>query len=279
MTPFNPIFFKYHGNGNDFIIFDTTSRGVESYKQDIIKQTPQLCDRYGGIGADGVIVLEQRENRFRMMVINADGTPANNCGNGLRCVAAYLFKHHESLSQLTIELGQNLYLCERSEDKITVTMGDCHIAMLGDVFLESCQSYAKMAYGSLGNEHLIAFLDRSFDNLLIVVQELKEKFIPYAGMNIGILFQDERKRFYSSVFEKGVGFTKSCGSGASAAASFLAMMDDNNVNPIIIKQPGGDIEVFVTVYTRTNNSGVCKVRQRGPATEVFRGICEVLQSW
>jgi len=86
--------YKYHGAGNDFLIRDMITDGSEPSFEHLQTLAPALCARFTGIGADGILVLDRIDGNWRMRVINSDGSSAQMCGNGSRCIARHLFERH-----------------------------------------------------------------------------------------------------------------------------------------------------------------------------------------
>jgi diaminopimelate epimerase len=265
-------FTKYHGNGNDFIIVDLTHVSLKPSMSWFINQAQRLCERHTGIGADGLIVLTPQHDRFLITVINADGSVAKNCGNGLRCAAAHIFGKTGS-HVATIELHERLYTCQKVFDRIAVSMGTCQITKYDDVYLQCSDIHAQVALGDMGNLHLVLLLNKpiQFDQ---AVREVQSR-LATADMNIGFLFKDEQGRHCSLVFERGVGFTRSCGTGASAAAAFLAFLDPSLTKEHInIVQPGGDLDINIIETNLTEDGGRFTIGQCGRAEQVFTGIFE-----
>lgn len=111
-------FVKYHSLGNNFIIFDWYKKPdmyVEKELKDsnFINLVIKLCDRYKGVGADGVIIIKRNQARccHAMLIYNADGTQAENCLNGLRCVVHYLFTTYKLPNQFSIGIGKQFVSC------------------------------------------------------------------------------------------------------------------------------------------------------------------------
>lgn len=261
-------FCKYHANGNDFLLIE---HSINELSMDwLITKTPFLCDRHKGIGADGIIILHKDISCYKISVINQDGSLAKNCGNALRCVAQHIFLH-EKIASIKIILNERIYEADISNNNIKIAMGICHITYQHEIYFAKAKIKAKTAKAHIGNQHFIILLPHKvlFEDLLV---ELKD-YIEIAEWNIGFLYQDKNNHFHSLVYERGVGFTKSCGSGAIAAASFLAFLQQAK-KPIDIKiyQPGGEIDVNVIVEKIDENIGSFMLTQCGKASLVFAGI-------
>lgn len=276
MSTFSSAFTKYHGNGNDFIIFDLTEK--TSLYQIIIDNARDLCHRHRGIGADGVILLANNEHHFHMTIVNADGSLANNCGNGLRCAAAYLFKERKIIGPIEIVLNNRIFLCQKIDDEISVAMGSCRIVQLDEIRLDLLPGLAKCAFGHIGNSHLAILVDKPILDEDGLLNEVRRKTANASDLNIGFLSIEPSGRIISKVFERGVGWTNSCGTGACIAASFVALLFPDQINPVIISQPGGDVSITVSLREKSGNEATFDIVQRGKAAESFTGICQLAKT-
>lgn len=265
-------FTKYHGNGNDFIIFDAISLNPRPLTW-VVHQATSLCNRTTGIGADGIIVLTQQKSFIHMDVINADGSIAANCGNGLRCAAEHVFKQ-QSVNEIVLKLGDRLFNCSRAGEQIHVVMGECTITQIGEVLFRHEGVKARVCEGIIGNRHRVFFLDRAESNLTVLVNELKELYADFADFNNGFVVEYEPGRFFSHVYERGVGFTNACGSGALVAASFVNLLSPWTGERVRIIQPGGELVIGITSKVRHDNRTTFSLTQTGNAQEVFMGICK-----
>lgn len=259
-------FVKYNANGNDFIIIDGKDLELSTEQQLdwLVKRASFLCDRHAGIGADGILLLNHEGTSLCMNVINADGSVAKNCGNGLRSVAQWWFGGLRTASLLTIELAGRYYLCSKKDDLISIDMGECDIERLSDFVPLSGEAVVYKAH--LGNAHLV-FVSEEALNVESALAEIKQKYTNWADFNIGFISRASRQ---SIVYERGVGFTKSCGSGAIAAALALRM-DDTSLSHMTIHQPGGDISLNLYPLVCSHMGAKFRVSQSGGAVEVFRG--------
>lgn len=256
-------FVKYNANGNDFIIIDEKDLELSSEQQLdwLVKRASLLCDRHRGIGADGILLVKDERAFLRMHVINSDGSLANNCGNGLRCVAQWWLHMKTSV---TIELAGRRYPCSKKDDIISIDMGECEIKRISDFVPLSYNVAVYKAH--LGNEHLVFVSDERYvvEHLLA---EIKQKYAKWADYNIGFISPSDQQ---SIVYERGVGFTQSCGSGAIAAALALRL-HGSSLSHMTIHQPGGDISLNFYPLVCSHMGAKFNVSQSGSALEVFRG--------
>ncbi|MCA9507286.1 MAG: diaminopimelate epimerase [Myxococcales bacterium] len=274
-------FTKYNANGNDFIIIEgeKISSSLRQQIDWLVKRASFLCDRHRGIGADGILLVDAagdtnpKENQktkqnLMMHVINADGSIAQNCGNGLRCAAQWGFKRQEIVGNiLDIELGQRTYTCTKKAHYVSVDMGECLIDHIENTnFLGQATEVYK---ASLGNDHLVFVFEKEYEAEAMLAV-IKQNYYDWENFNLGFVSRGTRR---SMVHERGVGFTKSCGSGAIAAAMALAMHDD--ISSTTIHQLGGDIFLKLDPLVCSRSSARFRITQSGAAVEVFCGHIEV----
>lgn len=253
-------FTKYQGNGNDFVIFEADAKS-----KDLSHIAQKICDRHRGIGADGLILLS-KEKDWHMVLYNADGSLAQNCGNGLRCVALYIFDKTGE-QQVSISFAGKNYLCKKVGELISVEMGVAQVQKLPAIDLKCGQ--AQVAKASIGNDHVVVFFDKPI-NPKEAFLEIKQ-VLSIEDVNVGILFA-EGQDYFSVVFERGVGFTESCATGACVAASFLAVLNPSLVTKnIMIRQPGGEIEVNNVKLEQVGEVHMFKITQTAAASAVFTG--------
>lgn len=262
-------FVKYHGNGNDFIIvmFDD---GMQPLDQ---ASVARLCDRHRGIGADGLLLLHAHSDHLSMRVINADGSEAYNCGNGLRCAARFYFDHNPAVERIAITLGGKLYHCRRLGDQIEVAMGICTIEKKEALYFSTIGEKAQVFAAKIGNEHLIFWFNGrgSISEVNGLVSEAKMKVAQWQQYNLGFVFAETAGCIYSFVYERGVGLTQSCGTSAVAAACASAFGTKKESGEFIISQPGGIVSVNV-MCTQTGPKSHFTAVQSGAAEAVFQGI-------
>ncbi len=192
-------FSKYHGTGNDFILIDDRE-GKASLSSTTIAS---LCHRQYGIGADGVILLTSSEKGdFGMRIFNRDGSEAEMCGNGLRCLIQFLIDLGEKGENFQIETMKKIYPCTAQEGKVFVSMGVPKI-------LEEKESHFLL---EVGVPHFVTFVDE----LSLFDKEAKKHFSSL-GVNINYAKIDPCGAICMRTFERGVEEeTFSCGSGATA---------------------------------------------------------------
>jgi diaminopimelate epimerase len=263
-------FAKYHGLGNDFVVVD----GRELAAPLAPARIRQLCDRHRGIGADGVLtVWPATAADARMQVQNADGSESGMCGNGLRCVARYLYETGRvplAQAMLTIEAGAETYRCERlAEGRFRVAMGRAAVAhpdLPGpEVTLDSGGERFRAACAHVGNPHAVIFLEAGEPVALAERHGPALERHPAFPNRVNVSFVRARADgFDVAVFERGVGLTLACGSGAAAVAA-VAVREQRWAagEPMAIELPGGRLTVVV------DPNGT--IQMTGEAVRVFTG--------
>lgn len=216
-------YYKMNGLGNDFVIFDQRGRNEIEL---ILKGVEEICDRDKGIGCDQMIILTDSEVAdVKMLIFNKDGSSSGACGNASRCVAKLL-----RLKEGAIEVGQRILKCYEEKRIYWVNMGPCEI---GEGI--NYEGYTFTA-ADIGNPHLVTFDDVSNKR---AIGEALQNVVP-GGVNVNFAKVIDTKQIMLRVFERGVGFTQACGSGACAtfAVAHQAMLVDS---AITVKLPGGEL--------------------------------------
>jgi len=272
-------FAKYHGIGNDFLVVD-----LRSTPELAALWTPEraiaACDRQFGVGGDGVLlVLPGITGDARMDVINSDGSIAEMCGNGLRCVVRYLLDRGGLGRTMTIDTNTGPLACS-VDGEVTVLLGPprirrSDIPMTGNAD-DTCidEPYAidgierRMTGVSTGNPHLVTFVT-SADEALRLAREFGPTLErhPWFPLKANVEFAHVRSRTAIDlhVWERGCGLTLACGTGASATAVAAVLTDRADAGvPIEVYLPGG--RLVITVH-----ADLADVSMTGPATHVFDG--------
>jgi diaminopimelate epimerase len=272
-------FAKYEGLGNDFVIIEAL--GAENAPVSDA-EVRALCDRHRGIGADGVLLIEGNAAQPRMRVINADGSQPEMCGNGLRCVALHLARRGiaPAGSDFVVDTDAGPHRCKvESTERMSIvevsmrpaSLIPSEIPVLSDKpqVLDEAFSVAgtqlELSCVSMGNPHAVSFdeLDKAARAKLGPLLEKHERF-PNAA-NIGFARVLGPQQLELAVWERGVGFTEACGTGACACA--VAAVETGRARreqPISVKLPGGVLEIHV-------GQRGDRITMRGPARHVFDG--------
>ena len=257
-------FYKYHGTGNDFIIIDQRSqRFLDISDQEKIAF---LCDRHFGIGADGLMLLQEAAGYdFEMVYFNADGRQSSMCGNGGRCIVAFahfLGQIGQQCSFLAIDGPHEAEILPNAW--IRLKMSD-----VGGI-----QENNGYYWLDTGSPHYVSFWD-SIDDLEIVAAGRRirydERFSP-GGTNVNFVAV-KADGLEVATYERGVeDETLSCGTGVTAAAiAYKAYSGKQDLEEVAIKTKGGQLRVEF----RSAGDGYTDIWLSGPAQQVFKGKIEL----
>lgn len=269
-------FVKMHGIGNDIILFDCLSHTLQNPPH----LARKLCNRHTGIGADQLVLLvKSRKCDFGMKIYNPDGSEAEMCGNGIRCLARYIKENGISVKkELTIETLAGPKRIKHMGKLIEVDMGEpvmkgkeipCNLS--GRVVNRPLKTETKefrITCLSMGNPHCVTFHE---DIQGIDIPKygpiLENHSIFPRRANIGFVNVTSKNDIHMRVWERGTGETLGCGTAACAAtvASVLNGFTDRKVT---VALPGGKLEIEWS--TKGNH-----VYMRGPAEIVYKGEIEL----
>lgn len=264
-------FFKYQGLGNDFVVLDRRASGL-----DLDAATSQrLCDRHFGIGADGVLtILPEPGTAGRMVVHNADGSVAEMCGNGLRCVVKHLAERTEPRPAfLDVATGAGVLRCEvewggQGVERVTVAMGparlEAGILPNGGRFVRKPIEGLVGTAVSMGNPHLVLLdVPPAEAGRLGPGLEVHPSFPQRT--NVEFVRPRAEGGLEVTVWERGVGLTLACGTGACAAVVASALDGRSPFDTWVpVKLPGGLLEIKVA-------KDLSQVWLKGPVRFVFEG--------
>lgn len=280
-------FTKLQGAGNDFVLVETSDT-----QRDWSRVARAICDRHFGVGGDGLLlVLPSDVADFQMCVINPDGSKAEACGNGLRCLAKYVIdvglansgaegilvetisgvrraRLHKAMGNVaTIQVGMGeprfgaedipLIVGSGKRDSVDIKpILDYPVVVNGEELL--------MSFVSIGNPHAVYFCPHSISGFPLsrIGPEVEQHELFPNRVNFEVARVINRQQIEARVWERGVGETMACGSGACAVA-VLAQLHGYVDNRVEIKLPGGILEV--------DWSGAGEVFLSGPAEIVFTG--------
>ncbi|REJ89645.1 MAG: diaminopimelate epimerase [Planctomycetota bacterium] len=271
-------FTKMHGAGNDYVYVNCFE---ERLPGDVAQLARDVSDRHRGIGGDGLILIRPSERAdARMQMFNADGSEAEMCGNGVRCVARYVYDHGIARKpELTIETGAGLLTLQLDVDggkvsQVTVNMGQPILAhdqipttLEGDppvgVPLDVAGRTLEVTCVSMGNPHCVTFVDEITDEQVLGLGPLVERHPAFPRrVNAEFVRVDARDEVTMRVWERGSGETQACGTGACAVA-VAGVLNDLTQRRILAHLPGGDLTL------EWSEAG--DVFMTGPAVEVFTG--------
>ena len=273
------IFTKMHGLGNDYVCINCFRERVE----DPPGFARTLCDRHYGIGADGLILIcPSKVSDFKMEIYNSDGSVAGMCGNGIRCLGKYVYDYgltgKETLSIETKSGIRNMHLqiqdgkaCGAMVDMGVPRLNAHSIPILSEKDLvinepiEVQEKNYRMTGISMGNPHAVIFSEE-INGIPLEETGRELEFHPRfpERANIEFCHVTARDRMEIRVWERGVGETLACGTGACAAV-VASVLNDLTDEEVIVKLLGGELSVR---WDRKVNH----VFLEGPAVKVFDGV-------
>jgi diaminopimelate epimerase len=250
-------FTKMHGLGNDFVVIETITQKIT-----LDPSTLQLiADRHLGVGCDQILVLSPSTSDadFNYRIYNADGSEAEHCGNGARCLAKFI--HDNQLStdhELTLQLSTHRITAKFISDHvIKISMGQ------PDFALPFTFEGFKIHPVSIGNPHAVIFSDQPPPDLAALATRLSQDPHFPEGVNLSWATVQDPHHIALTVYERGAGFTLACGSAACATAA-LALNHHQCEGSVVVSMPGGDCTV------EWPKQGALYLS--GPATTVFTGV-------
>jgi len=261
---------KWEGLGNDFIVLD--AREASSLPEWVVDPQAETerqsrfrawCDRHRGVGADGVLLVKSADSGLaQMFVYNADGSRPEMCGNGLRCVAAFLVSHGAP-TEFEVETEAGLKRCHVERDaeaafKVRVSMGPARDQGLRELSLLGAT--VRLRDINIGNPHAILFepfpsVNR--DELAVLLEHSRDGLT-----NVEFATVRSSTKIELVVWERGVGYTQACGTGACATV-FAAALEGRLEfeQAIAVELPGGLLSI------RCSRDGA--VQMFGPARRTF----------
>ena len=271
-------FTKMHGIGNDYVYVNCFKETVEHPSEAAIK----VSDRHFGIGSDGLILIKPSDVADgKMEMYNADGSQGAMCGNGIRCVAKYMYDYGiTDKTSISVETKSgikylDLTIKDGKVDTVKVNMGT-PILKAADIPVRSEKEQVinepvmvdgkewKITCVSMGNPHAITYID---DVKNLEIEKIGPKFENHEifpdRVNTEFVHVIDRNTVEMRVWERGSGETLACGTGACAVA-VSSILNGLTEEEVTVKLLGGDLKIF---WDRTEN----KVYMTGSATTVFDG--------
>ena len=271
-------FTKMHGAGNDYVYVNCFEEKLPS---DLAAIAQAVSDRHTGIGGAGLILICPSEKAdARMRMFNADGSESEMCGNGVRCVAKYVYDHGiATKDELEIETGRGVLKLQMFAEnglveQVRVNMGEpiLEAALIPTTFEGTPPLNVALNVGgknlnvtciSMGNPHCITFVDEVTDDWVHGVGPQIEVHPAFPNrINAEFIQIVSRSEMIMRVWERGSGETQACGTGACAAA-VAAVLNGHTDRTVLCHLPGGDLTLE---WAETG-----EVYMTGPAVEVFQG--------
>lgn len=270
-------FSKWHGLGNDYIIVAVSDLGLEMTSA----RAAAICDRHFGIGADGVLLWSGTEGAgFQLEIFNPDGSRAEMCGNGIRMLARYLHDvgyAEDPVQSINTDAGV-IAPTVLGDGRVEVFMGQARLGGVGIVGYAGAPGQSEALGASLevkGMEYIFTFVDMGNPHCVIEVDDLSDCGVAQLGpaienhalfpnrVNVEFMKIVGPAQIDMRVWERGVGETNACGTGACAAA-VAANRLRGIASPTTVHLPGGDLIIDVGPQM--------EVRMTGPAQEIYTGV-------
>ena len=255
-------FTKMHGLGNDYLyVYDAVPENIASLSQ-------RLSERHFGAGSDGMIyIAPSKKADFSMRIFNADGSEANMCGNGIRCVGKYVYdKGFTDKTRLTVETLSGvktlkLLLKNGKVERVTVSMGKAVVSP--PQTLEADGEAVTYVPVSVGNPHAVIFCENADCAPVETLGSAMERNPAFPdGVNVEFVQVLSPREMRMRVWERGSGVTLACGTGATASA-YATMISGRCSREVTMHLLGGDLQI------RLADDG--HLFMTGPAVEVFSG--------
>lgn len=278
-------FTKLHGCGNDYVYVNLFEERVKNP----VNLSRRVSDRHFGIGADGLITIgPSSQADFRMRIYNADGSEAEMCGNGIRCVAKYAYDHKlTQKAEISIETGAGikkltLYTKNNRVENVRVDMGEPllrseEIPVLSiqeqvmNEPIEVLDQEWRMTCVSMGNPHSVVFVEDVNNFELAKYGPFFENHSRFPRKtNTEFVEVISRTEIIMRVWERGSAETWACGTGACASV-VACILNGKTDNKVLVHLKGGDLTIEYDPVTN-------HVFMIGQATEVFSGVFEEEES-
>lgn len=277
-------FTKMHGLGNDYVYVDCFNQPIPSQ---ITELAQAISDRHRGVGADGLILIcpsDQADAEMRMF--NADGTYSEMCGNGIRCVAKYVYDHqlvrsetlkiassgktyslelttnHGLVEQVRVDMGEPILSAAVIPTTLTGKVGPTSTVV--DATLTVAGTPLEVTCVSMGNPHCVTFVEKATDALVLGLGPQIEKAHQFPNRtNVEFVELLSPHEIMQRTWERGSGETQACGTGASAAC-VAGVLSGRTQRQLTVHLLGGCLQLE---WNEADNH----VYMTGPAVEIFSG--------
>ena len=270
-------FTKMQGLGNDFMVIDAINQSISLS----VMQIQKLSNRHFGVGFDQLLLVEKPEahnNDFKYRIFNADGSEVGQCGNGARCFARFVVEkkltNKRFDEEIVVETKESvIILLVRNNNEVVVAMGkpiwhskDIPFGQLDSVNATYVVEGETLGVVSMGNPHAVLIVDDISQDIETIAKKIQNSVDFPAGVNVNFVSIMDRHNITLRVYERGVGETLACGSGACATVAYLQKINNIDANEVTVELKGG--ELFIDI----DNNGV---NMRGSAEFVFEGQVDI----
>ena len=251
-------FYKYQGTGNDFVIIDNRENFFAKEDTGLVAK---ICDRRFGVGADGLLLLENHPSAdFMMVYYNSDGNLSSMCGNGGRCIVHFAKFLGFISEKTTFEAVDGMHEAIIEKDWVSLKMND----------VKKVNVFENSTFLNTGSPHHIEMVSglQNYD-VFTNGRNIRNKIYGKEGSNVNFVEQNDAAIFSVRTYERGVeDETLSCGTGVTAVAIAMYETGKTSENKVILKTQGGQLQVR---FEKTD-IGYKNVYLEGPATQVFKGV-------
>lgn len=242
-------FFKMQGTGNDFIVINNMQ--LQFNRDELSRLAQQICQRKTSVGADALMAVDQAQDGgdFQMVFFNADGTEAEMCGNGARCIARYAYENQLANEEMVIETIAGKVYAKRIDQR-------CYEVQLNEPtnaqFSLHAEDFAgQIDYVELGNPgipHLAVHYPNLVNTPLAQIKPLAEKLRHWSilpkGANVNFYDFLDNQSIIVRTFERGVeDFTLACGTGSGSTAYLLKQLDKVDSSLVKVHVLGGELTI------------------------------------
>ena len=253
-------FYKYQGTGNDFIMIDNRKEHFDPKNQKLIEQ---LCDRRFGIGADGLILLENHPAYdFNMVYFNSDGRTSSMCGNGGRCIVKFAY-------DMDVIKDETTFIAIDGEHDAHIKDGNVYLKMID---VNEVEQNPEFFWMNTGSPHYVQFVN-FLDEFPVYAEGYKirnnDRF-KAVGTNVNFVQKINENTIQVRTYERGVeDETWSCGTGVTAAA--IASSFSGFRSPVNVITKGGNL----IVSFKTDGKKFSDIYLAGPAKQVYSGVVKL----
>ena len=260
-------FMKLSGAGNDFVIIDNRHSVIPANEVDFVMK---VCARRVSVGADGLLLVEDSDVAdFKMRYFNSDGSEAETCGNGARCISKFAYVNGIASEKMRFETKAGIYEAEIIADNVRVSMSDPTDVRL-NFPLRMADGIHEVYFANTGVPHVVFFVeDLENTDVFSLGREIRyhDDFKP-AGTNANFVHVRDEHAMDIRTYERGVeDETLACGTGAIASAVVSALLGKIKL-PVAMNTAGGYI---LTIYFNIEDDKVTNVHLEGDARIIYSG--------